>query len=140
MRLDLDATQLCGGAVQAGVDVLMAVDRAESLGEIDSLVDHDSIRYLDVIAELVETDPENRAFDWIELVKRAIGVELDLDIQRLSPAKDLRQPLVKHRLRDALVVSLLTVLREELVRIVTGDLVLIERLNEQLTRPCPGAA
>lgn len=140
MRLDLDATQLCGGAVQAGVDVLVAVDRAESLGEIDSLVDHDSIRYLDVIAELVETDPENRAFDWIELVKRAIGVELDLDIQRLSPAKDLRQPLVKHRLLDALVVSLLTVLREELVRIVTGDLVLIERLNEQLTRPCPGAA
>ena len=140
MRLYLDGAELCGGAVETGVHVLVAIDSAKALGEIYSLVDHDSIRHFDVIAELVEADPENCPLDRIELVQGPIGKGLDLRLEGFAVPDDLGEPLVEHRLLDALVVGLLTILQEQLTRIVIGYLVLVQRLNEELMRPRSSAA
>ena len=118
----------------------MAVDRTETFREVDSLIDHDTIRHLDVIPEFEGADEQYGALYGIQLLQRPVRERGYFEFQRFSMLENPGQPLVEHALLSSSVGRLRVKLLEKLSGIVPGDLVLVERLNEQLSRPGSCAA
>ena len=125
--------------VEASVYVFVPVDRAKTLGKVHTFVDHNSKRYVDTGFELKNPDQQNTEFDRVQLLDRPVDEPADNGVERIPRSADRNECFVKKLLVHTLVGRLVMKLIEQLVHTMSGDLLLVQGLQQQLTSARPSA-
>src|SRR5688572_2057368 len=81
-RLRLGGAPLRGGVVEHAVDVRVAVLGAEALRRLDRLVDHDAVRHVGAMQQLIGGDAQHRALDRVDERDLAVEERGELAVER----------------------------------------------------------
>jgi hypothetical protein len=133
-RPDLDLSQRLCGSIETGIDVLVAIDGAETLRKVHTFIDHNAIRNIDTRLQLVNADQQNAKLDRVQLFERPVDEAVDGLLERFLALADVVQELLEKRLVHALVGNLIPKLGQQLATIVTGYLLLVQSLQQQFAR------
>ena len=67
--VNFDLAQLVCGFIEHAIDVLVAVGRAELLGQGDRFIDHDFIGHIEALCKLPGTHAQQRSLNRVQLVQ-----------------------------------------------------------------------
>src|SRR5690606_9901702 len=118
-----------GGVVEHAVDVGVAVLGTEALGAVDGLIDHDPVRDVQAVAQLVGGDAQRGALDLVHLRDAAVDEFVQRGVQFGVVAEH-----AAHQVLEVLQVGdfarlLVRELRDHLLRAAAGHLPGVHRLQ-----------
>src|SRR5690554_1106205 len=133
-RVDFRAAQPVGQLVQYAIDVLVAIGRTKRLGQLDSFVEHYTVRHVNTLAELPGGKAQNGQLDRIQLANAAVQILVNHFVQLGYLMGNGPQALTEVFAINAGKVVIDLKLGFDIVQVLLGDLPLVYRLHQQRAR------
>jgi hypothetical protein len=133
--------QLFRSPIQHGIDELVPIGRAKLLGQLHRFVECYAVRQLGVRLQFVQSKPQNRVLDGIEVRRRDLAQSREAQVERLAMWGNAFDQTAEVFQVDPSRLGILSELRADILPRERIDLELIKSLQRQPARetPCPMA-